>query len=749
LVGSDDEGLQESPVDWGELPVLPNSFFSKPSQNTMMTPSSSHQQSFQYLDSGMQQSPLTKAEADSFAWEHALLLQSVLQLLAEREQLGVEGSVDAADNIWKKGPLKKMSYTVGRRKMRPTAGAWSVKYVELRRGNLCYYEDSGDQGRTIIHLRQHEAVVQESSKRGPGLVFELLVEGSPARYWTARSEEERQAWIRAIQAAMIGEEDRRSRELDLSPYQASLTLYKEMRESIQKADMQELYFEAIKKATMGGVSLQIPVQWVREEVRKASTPPQAADGTIKRQAPKRKNSAHIRRKGSISEFWRSMRKLSFSINGFVVPRDTTLAAERVVGSLTRCILEFDKAFEDCSSSSQNQITELQAVSYARSILLSVLQGKEQADSDKLVEDLLQGRPELVCVSSLSEEDEIGSLTRLEVSFPGEDLPDDFEEPEADYMSHWIQLARRRNSTVSVSNSKWKRRYAVLSGAVLSFYEAASPRPNGLRGQLVLNAETTVDTEEIPKESNGKSDAVMSDCRYVVVIKTSGNERLLWFAEKSDMTAWKESLQKALDFSSEAAATQRAPSERTPAKMLSKAADRVTDGSIRGGIRVIKGAKDSGMKAMKIATDGSMKAMKFATDGSMKVFRGAVERLRPSSTPRPARRQRITRMPSVLVLLDESKCPEKREPTVQCVVQIVRTFAIRAATAATSGEDENDDEEDENYWMSVQVTWYQAFLMSGGSNGRINSVEPLVVVDFATSKEEEDDDDEWVGELDVL
>ena len=49
---------------------------------------------------------------------------------------------------------------------------------------------------------------------------------------------------------------------------------------------------------------------------------------------------------------------------------------------------------------------------------------------------------------------------------------------------------------------------------------------------------------------------------------------------------------------------------------------------------------------------------------------------------------------------------------------------------------------------MQVTWYQAFLMSGGISGKINNGDALIELEFV-DKEEDSDDEQYVGELEVL
>jgi hypothetical protein len=68
----------------------------------------------------------------------------------------------------------------------------------------------------------------------------------------ASSEEERQAWIRAIQVAMIGGggEDGPRRELDLAPHQEALDLYTQLRESWPRILPEEAEARAIATSSV-------------------------------------------------------------------------------------------------------------------------------------------------------------------------------------------------------------------------------------------------------------------------------------------------------------------------------------------------------------------------------------------------------------------------------------------------------------------------------------------------------------------
>lgn len=776
----------ETPVDWSVLPMIPNRFcvsiphelheqlletttmtsrattateyIIKPLQNTEpivnTLPTAAP---LCYLDASLLHNShmMSVAEANEFVWEHGTLLQALLQLLAERDQVGVEGSTDSTENIWKKGPLKKLSFAVGRRKhQRPeVAGAWKVKYIELRNGNLSYYEDSARTGRKTVHLRQTDAIVQESSYRGPGFVFELLVQGSPTRYWMASSEVERQAWIKAIQAAMIGNDAPR-KELDLQPYDESLKVYTLLRDSLQQADSHEMYLAGIQATMKELASLQVPVQWVQERIENDLSP--ILLGTLK--PPKFSRSPQKLLKSSISEFWRNMSRTTFSINGLTVPRNSQFASERVVGALARCILEFDKAFlssdEKDDGVELSQISELQAVSYTRHILLTVLRSKERQDANFVVRYLLESPGVMV-----SEQCNAENPVNMEVSFAGEDLPDEFLHTVEIASWVWTRTRRKHQSAIaaSVSTSMWKDRhtFAVLSGTVLSYYTAASPRPHGLRGQLVLSSTSSVreEGEEIVSDSGeGSNTAKSNGVRFVICISSERHQdRLLSFESQADAVSWKEAIQLAIDSAGSIEHLPRVVTTTTtmplmaPVKML-KGAERAikvaADGTIQGGIRVIKGAKDGGIRVIKGAKDGGIRVIKTATGSGFKVIRGAVSMLRQNSKNTDALHK--VRRPSMQMLLNNTAVGHgKREPTVQCVFQTTQTYVIRDRSYTEHGSDQGTESgrssSADDGWMSVQAKLYQAFLMSGGPSGRIARGDALVELVFVETKVENDDD----------
>lgn len=554
-----------------------------------------------------------------------------------------------------------------------------------------------------------------------------------------------------MQNAMIGDEGPR-KELDLQPYQSHIIVYKELRDAVQRAASQKEYLAAIQNAIKELASLQVPVQWVREQTERELSP--VLLGTFK--PPRFNTSPQKRLRSSIAEFWRTMGQTTFTINGLTVPKTSQLASERIVGALTRCILEYDKASVDSEERDEEGfvgtnflISELQSVAYARDILLSVLRSRERQDIACAVKYLLDNS--FVTVESTTSVDE---PVHMEISFAGEDLPDDL--PESEEMAAWVWTRTRRNNI-----PVWKQRhsYAVLSGTVLSLYEAAEPRPHGLRGQVVLDSNMTVKEYGEDLNETDSLHSKNSKARYGLCVTTGRSlDRLLYFEKAEDAAAWKEAIDEAIK---NADSIQKPPRVVTTATTVSahatllKGAERVikgaADGTLQTGVRVIRGAKDGGIRVIRGATGSGMRVIKTATGAGFKVVRGAVDRLRQSKNAGDEgeaaeesshRNSDGSRRPSLDILLNNTIVHGKREPTVQCVIRTTETFSIK-----NQGFSEHSSERETDYtgtstteaWMSVEARLYQAFLMCGGPSGRIALGDALIELHFVETSVEQDDE----------
>jgi hypothetical protein len=106
-------------------------------------------------------------------------------------------------SILKSGLLKKASGS------KLSNGGWKTKYVEIRHGDFIYEDDvSGSWGemgkkKTIPLIADRCRCRQVKAKSDP-TVFELTEYGGIRRLWRASSLEERDGWIHAINAAMVG-----------------------------------------------------------------------------------------------------------------------------------------------------------------------------------------------------------------------------------------------------------------------------------------------------------------------------------------------------------------------------------------------------------------------------------------------------------------------------------------------------------------------------------------------------------------
>lgn len=690
----------ERPVDWRALGEyrLPSNFILTTSNHADRPASGT----FDHQSNG---NAFSQRDASNFVWQHGMILHAVLQLLVERDHLGVEDSMDEAHNVWKKGPLKKLAQS-GRKKKGPNI--WKVKFVEIRKGNLCYYEDSGQEtGRKSIHLRASDTTVEACSGNGKSdaFCFEIAQTGSKTRLWMAKSELDRQAWIRAIQAAMIGGDDdfygQGALAKDVASHRAAIDRFSALRATLGAMDVHQDYVSEAQAAASKGV-IQLPVSWVRQQVNDLGSGG-PSDGFKPRLATNGDPQKQIR--ASITEFWEKMNGISFALNGIAIQKSLPVASERMFGSLTRSILEFDHAFghERQGDSDQNTvISEFQACSYARDILVTVLRTREQEDVLYAVNDLFRN-DDLVVVSALEEHE----MVHLEVSFAGDDLDEYDKEEKGNEMMIWVHTKKKNSAT-----SRWSRRYAVLSGAVLSYYEAANPRPHGLRGQLDLDRGSSVQKVEVRASNTG--DTASS---YVLLVSTESEERYLLFEDEHDMIVWKGAIQSTIDSCREE--TTSSIKAKKAGKTSSKDQEPTKTQRPEKALRIPGSIAKGGKPGM---LNGGMRVILDA----QKVFR------KRGSSSASSGQAPIPRRPSVSLLIDQNEA-DKREPSVQCVAQHLHKFVVY---------DRFDTNSVDSALFTVHAKLFQAFTILGGSSGRLSRGKPLVEIeikDNATSGLLEEDE----------
>lgn len=678
-VSSDEEsGIFEDEVDdayvvndFSSIPPMPNSFLGLPPDL------------YDYLDPELVRN-IKEQKISTFAYEHHLLVKGLLQLLAERDIVGVEGDIHDTSNVIKMGPLKKRS----------TRGLWSVKYVEIRRGNLSYFSDEafegGDAPRKTIHLRKQTCRCEPAAEPNTnidGYLFELMVEGGPRKIWMAKSEEERQGWIRAINQAMIGEaEGLQDTPVDLSLYLSAIEAYKSVQLALQQVESRADYLVAVDSLLYrksASSALRVPMTWVREEVTQGEKKKDEFDNT------------HASVKHAISETWRCLFNTTVDINGYIISAATAYSAERVIGTLSRCILEFDRVDEfqiEAGISSRTVkrsgkdafMTELEAVSYARSILLGALRGQSQGDVMSAIQNLVEN--ERIAYVELEKTEPL----HIDVSFAGDDFQEREQSPYD--ISGWVNTRPKRARV-------WKKHFFILSEGVLSFFAEAEPRPYGLRGQIVVDRclVTTLDDTTL-------------------VIQLDEEERLLQFEDRGQLLKWRNALERAAD--PENLETQR-ESSHEPVRRRGKRAFIVSTVTTKP----LKTATDTGvkvgmraMKAMKDAKVAGMKKIKNARGIIVRGINAGLQRSHGAEAQRRKSTQAMLMMSTRGLSGGES---QKRDPTVQAVTELNSTYRVMPVQLG-------DDSEP---LLIIRVKLYQAFLMSGGPNGRLSRGDELIEMEF--------------------
>ena len=623
-------------LDWDSLPPMPNSFLGA----GVLHPSMS-----QYLDEKLQHNRITLRDADGFALEHSLLLRAILQLLEERALRGL-AHIDLDDGVvLKQGALKKFSHSVGR----PT---WKVKYAEVRRGSFSYYEDSADSAKNARKtIRLAGCKCQESRNKIGCFVFELLPENCPRRLFMCSSEEERQAWLRAIKDA----QQEKKKPIKLDPYQWSIdtyrTLQSNVRWSLSKGEYM-LHLGDLKK-----LKIQLPIQWVNEEANVAE----------EFEAPNLSKLKTI-------DFWKFLDKQSLVINGHEIPSGSLHGPEQIIGALSRCILEYDHSSQE--EHARHDLREVQAVSYARDVLVACWQSRARDDSHYALDNMCQNK-NLVIVLPMS----IDPKIYVNVSYSTDENPyDSASQVEvAQQVSGWVTSRSR-------SFRNWKNRYCVVSEGVLSYYEHANPRPHGLRGQIVLvGAVLNVLLEKAREDMHLHILQIMS--------RDNDRERQLSFRDEASFTKWKEAIQLAIDLCTPmfAITPPGSPGERRRKIPRVIPTGRLMQKGMEGGGRMI--------------AEGGFKVIKGASHLFEKITRKSTEDATFSTD------------------LESNIADEARlgPPSVQIRVESCGHYKI--ITSDPVGDDKEDT------WVTVRATTSQSFMVSGGGDGRFASGDEIVELEF--------------------
>lgn len=754
------------PGFWDQLPYVPINFVVDQKDADMQSVIGS---ALPYLDQDFKD--LTMRDPSQmndfyFALDHRFFLRALFQLLAERDEVGVEDSIHDEQNIIKKGPLRKKYL-----------GLVKFKFLELRKGNLTYFGDGDGEGRKTIHLRAATASCNAIDEGGSadadtdpttsstspsekathaqagtvatltapgmhaaaslsagltsavnattsaastiaggtsvtqGFEFHLWVEGK--RYsWLANSKNEQQSWVRAIRLAMIGDKvndqwgmtlnatNTASHADEAGGYEEALSSFTKVKSDLSSATDIDAYLDGLSPLS-SQIPLSIPLKWVRDQMPRDKVD-ERKDG----------NSQQRRLKTSIAAFWGSMKKFDFAINGHIIDRDSPHAPERTIGALVRCILDFDRSFSGSSAadrsplptfeevpgqsarkkesqhnkrSETDPISELNAVSFSRSILLSIMKTKTSNLIEFAVDSLCKNE-NLVQVQQVDPSSSLSTNSEtlhIDVSFAGDDIVDHSEDSVmSNEASGWVMVRRSKYNS-------WKTRFCVFSEGVFSYYENAKPRPHGLRGQLMLAGASL--NEITDERDRAREDSGLFILRLTT--KAQERERQFGFKSKEDFLEWKNAIQHVVLLSDSEDAEANSDGAKLGEGSREPSSSKKSRRIIEEGAKLISYATDGGMKAIKDATDGGMKVVKGgtkvikdATGGGVKAIKGATSlmfRTIRTGGKKQSSQRTLKKSPSIQFLMENTRTEKtgKREPTVQCIIQTTSEFKVCSVDSA--------------------------------------------------------------------
>lgn len=358
------------------------------------------------------------------------------------------------------------------------------------------------------------------------------------------------------------------------------------------------------------------------------------------------------------------------------------------------------------------------MSYARNILRGVIHSRRKGEISAAVQELF--RNDVANVELCSSEP-----LHIDVSYAG----DDFSENRSrlsELNVGWIETKAKKSK-------KWKFRYFVISEGVMSYFQRtmkiginnkteqpvgtgySSRRPYRLCSQMVLrDASITI------LEGN------------ILSIEIRGQERLLRFNDRGELIRWKTIIDKGnanifhgqeLDRLDEMCAEDVYEGNDTPENYSD---DRPLKGVRGAGAKFLKNAArakvqaNKGMKRAKDATEARMKSLR---SGAGSFIRGVKGNPNSGMAESSTRRRRPTNEMLLSSTINLNCKSEKREPTVQTVVETNNTFKVMF-------KKQQGIEDDDDVLLFVRVKLYQAFLLSGGQYGRLACGDELLLMEFS-------------------
>jgi len=675
------------------------------------------------------------AQGTNFAMEHRIFLKANLELLAERDKVATEVGMNDP-NVLKSGPLKKASHLM--------RGIWKVKYVEIRRGMFSYYEDAVSSqnkllstsfstdattmpGGNMVGTTQPSAPAESLLRKNVpleanacycravrlhekawnitprGAIFELSIAGKPKRLWMANSREERQAWIQAIHDAMVGgsktrggngggnvgsgqkSTSRSKSDVDArSPHREDLKKYLKTQSAVRNAKNKDEYAMALRSIYRH--DLDVPVKWIIQQAE------QEKRGNSNSSSDHNKGAFHEEDvKFSVDQLFKDLLRDTVKVNGQTFHGNSGHAPERITGELARKILLKGRAVQDDDDDDEDNVdgrtaskydmSESQALAYARDVLLSGNRTRSGGDSYFCVNTLCRNEELVVIVpSSLQAEPVSITVSRDADGDPSLTGHDNMQSKDG-----WARTKKGKSK-----KSSWVKAYFVLSEGTLSIYEHALPRPHGLQGQMAIQ-EATISVSREEQKASANS-GPKTDCFVLTIVTKDKSERQIMFEKEEKLLVWTYALE----------CTAKAKGGAAPApllKALNRMIRRVPRVSVTGG---------SG-----IASPNNKAPME---DSSLK--------LEGTSLAEAALKEHVANLGLDFGVLEERLAAYANQSSAIVKVSIEAGTVYKICTLDPQGN------EDEDTWAVVDATFLQVFRVSGGPNGRILRGEEIVRVDVS-------------------
>ena len=311
----------------------------------------------------------------------------------------------------------------------------------------------------------------------------------------------------------------------------------------------------------------------------------------------------------------------------------------------------------------SDFSEAQALTYARDILLSGNRTRSGGDSYFCINALLQHPDLVVVVPSYGDVDPVKFFVTSD------------------------EAAVRRNDKAGWIKSRnklqrgWRKLFCVLSEGILSYYERALPRPNGLRGQLhISDAVISVSKKEVNRKQD-KAGEKLRPIYAISILTNDGKERSLAFDSVDRMLDWVYALE-----------------------CVAKVGKSGTADPNRG--RLMRRRSSDSNSDVVTRSQGSITSPEQATESHALALGMDIEKIR----------ERL------------SNLSRKVSPSV--CVSVEASTDYKVSTTDPDGDDEVDT------WALVRTSFQQSFRLTGGPGGRILRGEEVVKVTILRCKTNE-------------